>query len=151
MEKIDVKIKFTPQNTNLNKPVYATEGSSGADIYADILEDMTIAPNETTLVPTGIFMEIPYGYEIQIRPRSGLALKNSITLPNTPGTIDSDYRGELKIIVHNLAKEAFTLKSGDRIAQMVLMPVYKINWIEANELEETKRNHGGFGHTGVNA
>ena len=148
MENIDVKIKFMPKNKNLNTPIYATEGSSGADIYADILEDVIIKPSETTLIPTGIYIEIPYGFEIQIRPRSGLALKNSITLPNTPGTIDSDYRGELKIIIHNLGKEEFTLKVGERIAQMVLMPVYKINWKFVDSLDETERNDGGFGHTG---
>ncbi len=149
MQIVDVKIKFTPKNRDLNLPKYTTEGASGADIYADILEEMVIEPSQTVLVDTGIFMDIPYGYEIQIRPRSGLALKNSITLPNTPGTIDSDYRGELKIIVHNLGKESFVLKPKDRIAQMVLMPVYKINWVEVEELEESKRNDGGFGHTGV--
>jgi len=148
LEDINVKIKFIPQNKNLKIPKYATEGSSGADIYADILEDIIIKPSKTTLIPTGIFMEIPFGFEIQIRPRSGLALKNGITLPNTPGTIDSDYRGELKIIVHNLSKEDFILKIGERIAQMVLMPVYKINWKTVDSLDETERNHGGFGHTG---
>jgi len=151
MENIEVKIKFTPKNESLNLPKYATSGSSGADIYADILEDVTINPSETTLIPTGIYIDIPFGYEVQVRPRSGLALKNSITLPNTPGTIDSDYRGELKIIVHNLGKESFTLTPGDRIAQMVLMPVYKISWVEVDSLDETERNHGGFGHTGVKA
>ena len=149
MENIDVKIVFKPVNDSLLMPKYATEGSSGADVYADITTDMIIGAGETTLVPTGIFMAIPFGFEIQVRPRSGLALKNSITLPNTPGTIDSDYRGELKIIVHNLGKESFTLKPGDRIAQIVLMPVYKINWKSVDVLDETKRNDGGLGHTGV--
>ena len=149
MKNINVKIKFSPRNKDLSMPKYTTLGASGADIYADILDDIMISPSQTVLIDTGIFMDIPYGYEIQIRPRSGLALKNSITLPNTPGTIDSDYRGELKIIVHNLGKETFILKPKDRIAQMVLMPVYKINWIEVDSLEESERNDGGFGHTGV--
>ena len=130
-------------------PRYQSPGSAGADIFAFLDEPMTVEPGGTVLVPTGCFMEIPDGYEAQIRPRSGLALKHGITLLNTPGTIDSDYRGELKIIVINLGKETFIIENGMRIAQMVFARAYRGEFVEVEELAETRRNEGGFGHTGL--
>lgn len=130
-------------------PVYSTEGSSGADLFAAVEEDITIKPRERKLIPSGIKLEIPEGYEAQIRPRSGLAIKYGITLVNTPGTIDSDYRGEIKVIMINLGEEDFTIKRGDRIAQMVIAPVIKADFIFGTSLNETKRGSGGFGSTGI--
>ncbi len=130
-------------------PGYQTEGSAGADIYAFLEKDLTIKPGDIELVPTGIYVEIPEGYEAQIRPRSGLALKHGLTLLNTPGTIDSDYRGEIKIIVINHGKEEFRITSGMRIAQIVFNKIYRGRFIEETELNVTARNKGGFGHSGV--
>jgi len=129
-------------------PSYATPGASGMDVRALLDSDLLLAPLERTLVPTGLFLEIPTGYEIQVRPRSGLAVKQGITCLNTPGTIDSDYRGELKVILINLSGETQTLHDGDRIAQLVLQKVETAAWEEADELGATVRNEGGFGHTG---
>jgi dUTP pyrophosphatase len=130
-------------------PEYQTEGAAGADVYAMLDEPVIIKQAETALIPTGIFLEIPEGYEAQIRPRSGLALKNGITLLNSPGTIDSDYRGEVKIIMSNFGKEPFTVTNGMRIAQMVFSRVYRGDFIVAEDLKNTKRNDGGFGHSGT--
>jgi len=130
-------------------PAYQSRGSSGADIFACVGEPVTIEAGSIALVPTGISIEIPEGYEAQIRPRSGLALKHGITLLNTPGTIDSDYRGEIKIIMANLGKDAFVVESGMRIAQMVFTKIYRGHFIESRELEQTDRNEGGFGHSGI--
>jgi dUTP pyrophosphatase len=130
-------------------PGYQTEGSAGADIYAFLENDLTIKPGSIELVPTGIYIEIPDGYEAQIRPRSGLAIKNGLTLLNTPGTIDSDYRGEIRIIVINHGSEEFTITNGMRIAQMVFNKVYRGRFIEETELKVTARNEGGFGHSGI--
>ncbi len=143
---IPVKIKIMPGAVI---PAYHSRGSSGADIFACVEEPVIIHPGDTALVPTGIRLEIPEGYEAQIRPRSGLALKNGITLLNTPGTIDSDYRGEIKIIMANLGKNEFVVERGMRIAQMVFAKVYRGHFIECGELEETERNEGGFGHSGA--
>ena len=129
-------------------PSYATPGSSGMDVRALLDADLVLAPLERTLVPTGLFMEIPTGYEIQVRPRSGLAVKQGITCLNTPGTIDSDYRGELKVILINLSGEPQTLHDGDRIAQLVVQKVETAAWEETEGLGATVRNEGGFGHTG---
>jgi dUTP pyrophosphatase len=129
-------------------PAYATEGSSGMDLRAQLDEPLLLAPLQRVLVPTGLFIEIPTGYEAQIRPRSGLAIKQGITCLNTPGTIDADYRGEIKIILINLSGEAQSIEPGDRIAQMVIQKVEQIEWEEAHTLETTARNEGGFGHTG---
>jgi len=129
-------------------PDYATSGSSGVDIRAYLEHPVTIQPSERTLIPTGLFVAIPYGYEIQIRPRSGLAIKQGITCLNTPGTIDADYRGEIKVILINLSIEAQTIQPGDRIAQMVLQKVERISWQETATLEDTERGAGGFGSTG---
>jgi dUTP pyrophosphatase len=130
-------------------PSYESEGAAGADICACLDGDMLIEPGAVALVPTGIFIEVPPGYEAQIRPRSGLAIKHGITLLNTPGTIDSDYRGEVKIIMINFGKEHFTVKNGMRIAQMIFAKVYKGDFVITDSLSSTKRGSGGFGHTGV--
>jgi len=129
-------------------PSYATEGSAGMDLRADLPEAVTLQPLERTLIPTGLFIELPAGYEAQIRPRSGLAIKQGITCLNTPGTIDSDYRGEIKVILINLSNESQQLHHGDRIAQMIIGKVEKAGLVLVNELNETKRGDGGFGHTG---
>lgn len=130
-------------------PSYKTSGAAGADVCALLAEPVVIKKGQSAMLPTGLFFEIPEGYEIQIRPRSGLAAKNGITVLNTPGTIDSDYRGELKIILINLGNEDFTVNSGDRIAQMILAPVIQADFKIATELSQTERGAGGFGSTGV--
>ena len=129
-------------------PAYATLGSSGMDIRAFITEPISLAPLSRILVPTGLFLAIPNNWEAQIRPRSGLAIKQGITCLNTPGTIDADYRGELKVILINLSNETQIINDGDRIAQIVFQAVEKVEWELAEELEETERGEGGFGHTG---
>ncbi len=135
-------------NSDNPLPAYATTGSSGMDIRAFLSAAIVLQPMERVLVPTGLQVELPDNYEIQIRPRSGLAIKQGITCLNTPGTIDADYRGEIKVILINLSQEPQTILSGDRIAQMVLQKVAKINWQEAININETERGAGGFGHTG---
>ena len=145
MNPLDVKI-INQSNNEL--PSYATIGSSGMDIRAFIAEPMVLQPLARDLVPTGLFVEIPLGYEIQIRPRSGLAIKQGITCLNTPGTIDADYRGEIKVILINLSAEPQTIMPGDRIAQMILQKVEQIQWVQVNELGSSERGAGGFGSTG---
>lgn len=130
-------------------PAYQTSGSSGMDLYANLDEDIVLKSLERTLVPTGLFLEIPEGYEGQVRARSGLALKKGLSLPNGIGTIDADYRGELKVIFVNLGKEDIVIKDGDRIAQLVIMKIEKCQLIEVEDLSDTERNEGGFGHTGL--
>ncbi len=149
MEKIKIKITRLRDNQDLPLPSYATDGSAGMDIYADVESDLVIKPGEIALIPTGIAIELPPGYEAQIRPRSGLAINHGITLLNTPGTIDSDYRGEIKIILINLGKKEFVVKRGDRIAQMIISKYAKVEWEEVKELNTTQRGAGGFGHTGL--
>ena len=129
-------------------PEYATAGSSGMDIRASLDVPQSLQPFERVLIPTGLFIEVPNGYEAQIRPRSGLAIKQGITCLNTPGTIDADYRGEIKIILINLSQQEQVIQPGDRIAQMIIQQVDKAVWKEVDELEITGRNAGGFGHTG---
>ena len=129
-------------------PAYATEGSSGMDLRANLTDPIILNPGQRSLIPTGLFMEIPIGMEAQIRPRSGLALKQGITCLNTPGTIDSDYRGEIKVILINLSEEPQGIHDGDRIAQMVFQKVEKVHLTEVDIIAETERNAGGFGHTG---
>lgn len=129
-------------------PVYQTEGASGADIRALIAEPLEIAPGARCAVPTGVYVEVPVGYEVQIRPRSGLAVREGVTVLNTPGTIDSDYRGEIVVIMINLSDKPFRIASGDRIAQMVVCPVVHGVMEEVEELSETARGEGRFGHTG---
>ena len=147
--KIKVGIRRKEDCLDLPLPGYATEGSSGMDLYADVKEDLVIKPGEIKCVSAGIYLSIPNGYEAQIRPRSGLALKHGITLVNTPGTIDSDYRGLLKIILINLGNDNFTIRRGDRIAQMVLNKFERAEFDLLEELDETVRSSGGFGHTGI--
>jgi len=146
---VAVRIKRLSHGEGLSLPHYATDGAAGMDVLS--AEDVTIAPGGRHAVATGFAMAIPEGYEIQVRPRSGLALKHGISLPNTPGTIDSDYRGELKIIMINLGDEDFAIARGDRIAQLVLAPVTRAAWEEVSELDDTVRGAGGFGSTGGHA
>ena len=129
-------------------PAYATVGSSGLDVRANIEQPITLQSLERNLVPTGLFVEIPLGYEIQVRPRSGLAVKQGLTCLNTPGTIDADYRGEIKVILINLSQEPQIIQPGDRIAQLVLQTIELIEWKTVDQLNETDRGSGGFGHTG---
>ena len=129
-------------------PEYATKGSSGMDLRANLDAPVTLRSLERTLIPTGLFMELPEGYEAQVRPRSGLAIKQGITCLNTPGTIDADYRGEIKVILINLSDGPQVIAPGDRIAQMVIQQVEQVSWKLVQELESTERNAGGFGHTG---
>ena len=134
---------------NISLPKYETDGSSGMDLAANIENKIKIAPGKSAIIPTGLSVSIPKNFEIQIRPRSGLAAKNRISVLNTPGTIDADYRGELKVILINLGDTAFIIEKGLRIAQMVLCPVIKATLKEVETLEETKRGSGGFGSTGI--
>ena len=143
-----VKILVKKFNKNIKLPVYKTPGSSGMDLMAYTKKKITIDPGKTAIIPTGIAVAIPKNYEIQIRPRSGLAAKKGISVLNTPGTIDADYRGEIKIILINLSKKSFVVKSGDRIAQMILCPVAKGKLKEVKNLPKTVRGKGGFGSTG---
>ena len=145
MKPIEIKIINTSSNP---LPAYATSGSSGMDIRANLDAPQSLKPLERTLVPTGIFIEIPQGYEVQVRPRSGLAVKQGITCLNTPGTIDADYRGEIKVILINLSQEEQVIQHSDRIAQLVVQKVEQAVWKPVEELEVTERNAGGFGHTG---
>jgi dUTP pyrophosphatase len=142
-----IQIKIINQSSN-PLPEYATSGSSGMDLRANLNESQTLQPLERTLIPTGLFMELPENYEAQVRPRSGLAIKQGITCLNTPGTIDADYRGEIKVIIINLSQEPQVIQHGDRIAQMVIQPVEKAVWVTTEKLESSERNAGGFGHTG---
>ncbi|WP_374285593.1 dUTP diphosphatase [Novosphingobium sp.] len=143
---IPVPIKRLPHGAGLDLPAYATSGAAGMDVVS--AEDVTLAPGARHAVATGLAMAIPHGFEVQVRPRSGLALKHGITVPNTPGTIDSDYRGELKVILINHGAAPFEIRRGDRIAQLVLAPVVQAGWVEVSELDETARGEGGFGSTG---
>ena len=142
-----ITIKIVNNSSN-PLPAYATEGASGLDLRASLTEPLTLKPLERQLIPTGLFIELPEGYEAQVRPRSGLAIKHGITCLNSPGTIDSDYRGELQIILVNLSDQEHVIKHGDRIAQMVVHKVEKIEWDSVNKIGVTARNEGGFGHTG---
>ena len=145
MDSIQINIKNSSTNP---LPAYATEGSSGLDVRANIEKAITIKPLERVLVPTGLFIQIPNGYEAQMRPRSGLAIKNGITCLNSPGTIDADYRGELKVILINLSNEAQTIEHGDRIAQLIFAKVEKATLNLVQQLNDTLRGDGGFGNTG---
>tara|TARA_Y100000590_G_scaffold443581_1_gene573207 strand:+ start:603 stop:1040 length:438 start_codon:yes stop_codon:yes gene_type:complete len=143
-----IKVFVKKNNRKIKLPVYKTSGSSGMDIIAANKKKIAIRPGNTKIIPTGLFLTIPKNYEIQIRPRSGLAAKNGISVLNTPGTIDSDYRGEIKVILINFGKKSFLIKEGDRIAQMVLCPVVKMKFKEVKKLNKTIRGKGGFGSTG---
>ena len=142
-----VRIKRLPHGQGLDLPAYASDGAAGMDVLA--AESLTLAPGARHAVATGFALAIPAAHEIQVRPRSGLALKHGITVPNTPGTIDSDYRGELKIILINHGDEPFAIARGDRIAQLVLAPILQAVWEEVDQLDPTERGEGGFGSTGV--
>ncbi|MFN4808195.1 MAG: dUTP diphosphatase [Bacteroidota bacterium] len=142
-----MKVQIVNKSTHA-LPAYATAGSSGMDLRAFIPSPLTLAAMERILVPTGLFLEIPEGYEAQIRPRSGLAIKQGITCLNTPGTIDADYRGEIKVILINLSSEPQVIENGDRIAQMIFQKIEQAEWVETEQLSETQRSTGGFGHTG---
>ncbi len=146
---VKVAVKRLPHGAGLPLPAYATAGAAGMDVVS--AEDVTLAQGARHAVATGLALAIPEGYEIQVRPRSGLALKHGITVPNTPGTIDSDYRGELKVILINLGSEPFVIQRGDRVAQLVLAPVVQAAWDEVEELDTTSRGEGGFGSTGGHA
>lgn len=136
-------------NNSLNNlPAYETIGSSGMDLRANLQEPVKLEPMQRALIPTGLFIELPLGYEAQVRPRSGLALKHGITCLNSPGTVDSDYRGEIKIVLINLSNETFIIQHGERIAQMIFQTVAKAEWQLVKVLNESKRGEGGFGHTG---
>lgn len=145
MENVIVKLVL---ENGVELPKYMTEGAAGMDVKANITEPVTLKTLERKLIPTGIKLEIPSGYEVQVRPRSGLALKHGITLVNTPGTIDSDYRGEVGVILINLSNEEFIVNPGERIGQLVLQKVYKMEFESVDELSTTVRAEGGFGHTG---
>lgn len=142
-----MKVKIINKSTN-PMPAYATEQSAGMDLRASLTESVTLKPMERRLIPTGLYIELPAGYEAQIRPRSGLALKKGITVLNTPGTIDADYRGEIGVILINLSAEPFVIENGERICQMVIARYESAELIEVEELSETERGEGGFGHTG---
>ena len=148
-DAVAVQIKRLPHGHGLDLPAYATSGAAGMDVLS--AESVTIRPGQRHAVATGLAVAIPENYEIQVRPRSGLAFKHGITVPNTPGTIDSDYRGELKVILINHGADDFAIARGDRIAQLVLAPVTQAKWDEVEELNETDRGEGGFGSTGGHA
>lgn len=145
---VPVRVKILPHGAGLALPAYATAGSAGCDLMAAVGEALTLAPGQRRLIPTGLAIALPEGWEAQIRPRSGLALKNGITCLNTPGTIDADYRGEVGVILANLGEEAFIVERGMRIAQMVIAPVFQARFEVVEELDETARGAGGFGSTG---
>jgi dUTP pyrophosphatase len=148
-DKIEIKVKrISEEFSDIPLPSYTTEGSAGMDIRAAVENTLIVKPAELVLVPTNLIVEIPGGFEIQVRPRSGLAVKHSIGVLNSPGTIDSDYRGEVKIILMNFGKEDFEIKRGDRIAQLILSKVYQAVMNISEDLNESKRGEGGFGHSG---
>lgn len=145
-ESVPILVKRLPHFEGLELPEYATDGAAGMDVLA--AEDVTLAPGARHAVATGLAVAIPHGFEIQVRPRSGLALKHGISVPNAPGTIDSDYRGEVKVILINHGSDTFEVRRGDRIAQLVVAPVTRGSWLKVDELDETVRGKGGFGSTG---
>jgi dUTP pyrophosphatase len=147
IEDIRVHIQKLPGCLDISLPRYMTDKAAGMDIFAAVAEDETIQPGERRMIPSGIAIALPEGYEVEIRPRSGLAIKKGVTLVNSPGTIDADYRGEIGILLINHGAEPFVIKRGDRIAQMVVHRVCKVSWIESDGLDATARGEGGFGHT----
>lgn len=149
MKKIEIKVRRKPGCEDLPLPKYMSHGASGMDLYADVDNSIFINPGEVKLVSTGIYISIPQGYEAQVRPRSGLAIKHGIGVLNSPGTVDSDYRGLVNVIMINLGKEPYEIKRGSRIAQMVISEVTSATFVEVEELDETVRAGGGFGHTGT--
>jgi len=147
--EVEIRIKTLPHFEGLELPRYMSEGASALDLTAAISGELVLKPGERVLIPTGIAIAMPHGVEAQIRPRSGLALKHGITMLNSPGTIDSDYRGEIQVLAINLGQEAFTVTRGMRVAQMVVSQVIKAKLTVADNLDSTSRGHGGFGHTGT--
>ena len=147
-DRIIVRVRVADEARDLPLPRYMTPGAAGLDLYAAVRDELSLAPGRSVLVPTGLHLEIPLGFEAQVRPRSGLALRHGVTLLNSPGTIDSDYRGELRVLMINLGEEPFILRRGERIAQMVFSRVVQAEWQPVAELESSERGEGGFGHTG---
>ncbi len=148
---LDVRVRRVRRREDLLPlPAYESDGAAGLDLRADVDEPIVLGVGERALIPTGLVVELPDGYEAQVRPRSGLAVRHGVTLLNSPGTIDSDYRGEIKVVMVNLGGEKMSVERGDRIAQMVVAPVVRVRLQEAEELSETRRGEGGFGHTGRN-
>jgi dUTP pyrophosphatase len=146
---VRVRVRRLAHAEGLDLPAYATDGAAGMDVRAAVSGSLVIEPGAVALVPTGLEVEVPVGYEVQVRPRSGLALRHRVTVLNSPGTIDSDYRGEVQVIMVNLGPEPFEIGRGDRIAQLVLSPVARAEWDYADSLEQSIRGEGGFGHTGL--
>ena len=146
---VPVRVRRLVHAEGLDLPAYATDGAAGMDVRAAVSGSLVIEPGAVALVPTGLEVEVPVGYEVQVRPRSGLALRHRVTVLNSPGTIDSDYRGEVQVIMVNLGPEPFEIGRGDRIAQLVLAPVARAEWDYADSLEQSIRGEGGFGHTGL--
>jgi len=147
--RVRVEVEVLPHGRGLPLPAYATGGSAGLDLRAAVEEPLSIRPGERVLVPTGLRVAIPPGFEGQVRARSGIALRHGVGLPNGPGTIDSDYRGELKVLLTNWGREPFTVRRGDRVAQLVIAPVARADVVAVDALDETARRDGGFGHTGI--
>ncbi|MEN6548218.1 MAG: dUTP diphosphatase [Armatimonadia bacterium] len=148
-ERVTLQIKVLPEAEGLSLPQYETAHAAGMDLRAAIVEDVVLGPGDVALVTTGLQIALPEGYEAQVRPRSGLAIKKGVTVVNAPGTIDADYRGTVQVGLVNLSREAYTIRRGDRIAQMIVAPVSRAEWAVVEELGETERGDGGFGHTGV--
>ena len=151
MSQIEVAVQQLDHGKDLPLPAHATSGAAGVDLLAAVDDDLVLAPGQHTLVPTGLSIALPEGYEAQVRPRSGLAYKHGVTVLNTPGTIDADYRGEIGVILINHGAQSFTIERGMRIAQMVVAPVMFVAWNEVNELQASERGAGGFGSTGTSA
>ena len=146
---MEVQVRVLPHGEGLPLPSYATTGAAGADVCAAVEGELVLAPGARAAVPTGLVLAVPPGYEVQVRPRSGLALKHGVTVANAPGTVDSDFRGELRVILVNLGEAPYVIRRGDRIAQLVVAPVVQARWVRAAALPETARGEGGFGSTGV--
>ncbi len=144
-----IDIQQSPDCKDLPLPAYETEHASGMDLRAAVIDTLTLQPGQRSAVPTGLYVAIPPGYEGQVRPRSGLALRHGITMINAPGTIDADYRGEIKVLLVNLGEAPFSIRRGDRIAQMIVAPVARVEWSQVTRLDDTARGSGGFGHTGT--
>lgn len=149
MDQIQVRVLQEPGCEDLPLPEYATAGAAGVDLRAAVLEPVTLQAGERRLISTGLRIALPDGFEAQVRPRSGLAIRHGISMVNSPGTIDADYRGVIQVILINLGQEPFTVQRGDRIAQLVVAPVTRVSWQAASTLDDTERGEGGFGHTGV--
>ncbi len=148
MSALEVKIRRLPGNADLPLPTYQTKDAAGMDVHAAVTADVTVAPGEVAAIPCGFAVAVPPGFEAQVRPRSGLAAKNAVSLANPPGTIDPDYRGEVKVLLINHGKASFVVTRGMRIAQLLVLPVPRVAWVEVDDLPSTERGAGGFGHTG---